>query len=81
MSQYTHTIRGRSEVTCDACGTNDSTPEFDGLGWREVQRQASRLADAGWRLYASRSNRHYCPNCHPKPGHRMRLVWGTEETR
>jgi hypothetical protein len=78
MSQYTETIRGRSAVTCDVCGAKDETPEFDGYGWREVERQAKRLAASGWRFYASRRSRHYCPDCHPMPGHRMRLIWGTE---
>lgn len=80
MSQHTRTIRGRSAVICDTCHQEDVTPEFDGIGWRDVERQEKRLAAAGWRLYASRGRRHYCPDCHPKPGHRMRLVWGAEET-
>lgn len=77
MSEDTILLTGYGVVACSACGvtvTGEVSDRYD-AGYL----LSRNLADYhGWRIYASRTRRHYCPDCAPKPGHRMRLVGGVE---
>lgn len=53
-------------VRCDPCARDLDGPESTDSEYHD------RLAvEAGWRVFAGRSKRHYCPDCNPKPGHKM----------
>lgn len=65
-------------VFCDVpeCDESITGPEKNfSPGIDEYRDQAVRM---GWTIWASRSTRYYCPSHGPRPGHRMRLIAGSE---
>ena len=77
MSEYTEYLRSRVRVYCDGCGLMSLSEARD--GYYPSYEYSDVLADeCGWQVWAGRNRRHYCPDCNPKPGHRMRLVRGDE---
>lgn len=67
--RYYHVYVG---VMCDKCGNTLAGQGLDGFDGRD---QYDRLAvAAGWKIFVGRSRRHYCPDCNPKPGHKMREI-------
>ena len=77
MSEHTWFLTGYGVVTCNGCGfrvTGEVGDRFD-AGY---QLSRSLTDSQGWRVYAGRTRRHYCPDCAPNPGHKMRLVQGVE---
>ncbi|HYQ69040.1 hypothetical protein [Actinophytocola sp.] len=55
---------------CDERLTTEPLP-FHG---KEQERFMIRANAAGWRVYAGRTRRVYCPAHEPRPGHKMWLV-------
>lgn len=76
MSEHTDYLRSRVRVYCDGCGLMSLSEARD--GYYPAYEYANWLARRGWQVWVGRSGRHYCPDCNPKPGHRMRLVRGDE---
>ena len=65
MSDGFGTLSWYVTFTCDGCG---------------VIFLNDLMVYEGWTVWVSRSRRTYCPNCHPKPGHKMQQVMaGGEE--
>jgi hypothetical protein len=63
-------------LCCDAPGCErifnmPCLPSFDAYDY--IREYASK---DGWSCWAGRGQRHYCPVHSPKPGHKMRAVWG-----
>lgn len=80
MAEQYHVVSSYAVVTCDSCGLEEVGPLRN--GYAPPHELANQLADNhGWRVYAGRDRRNYCPECGPSRGHRMRLVRGTEEGR
>lgn len=77
MAEIEHVIKARYVVICDRCGCRRESEVYDGW-WAGRDRHLDLLAAEGWRVYVSRSRRHYCPSCRPNPGHRMWLSLGDE---
>ena len=76
MSEYTKYVSSRVRVTCDGCGLVALSEARD--GYFPAYEYANLLAERGWQIWVGRNRRHYCPDCNPKPGHKMRLVRGDE---
>ena len=76
MTEYTECVRSRVRVTCDGCGLVALSEARD--GYFPAYEYANLLAERGWQIWVGRNRRHYCPDCNPKPGHKMRLVRGDE---
>lgn len=72
MSDGFVTLSGYVTVTCDGCGVKRNGPVTDN------RFSSTFLSDLmtheGWAVWVSRSRRTYCPNCRPKPGHKMRQI-------
>lgn len=62
-------------ISCDSTGCDErlSTAPIPGWG-KELGLFMARADAAGWRVYAGRGRRVYCPAHEPSPGHKMRLV-------
>ena len=62
-------------MSCDAsrCDERLTTPPLSGHG-KEYDLFMTRADAAGWRIYAGRGRRVYCPAHQPHPGHKMWLV-------
>lgn len=77
MAEYTQPVIVIHEVRCSSCDRHEQTGKvvwtLDGM-----RDHIAGLVATGWRVYAGRTRRHYCPDCSPCPGHKMRLVAGTE---
>lgn len=62
-------------ISCDTpkCGERLTTAPLPRFG--KARRLFMTRADAaGWRVYAGRTRRVYCPAHEPRPGHKMSLV-------
>lgn len=75
MSQHVRTVTGYPIVTCDICGER-VTGAVTNHAYDSDARLVKDLVGMGWRVYAGRGRRHYCPDCAPARGHKMRLVYG-----
>ena len=79
MSEGIEYVQSRPRVTCDGCGRRSVGRIVTGRAWNENNRFQAALCAEGWQVWAGRNRRHrrhYCPNCNPKPGHKMSLVGG-----
>lgn len=56
-------------VRCDVCGATTEGP-----GVTDSEHYTRLAVEAGWRIFVSRYRRFYCPNCSPKPRHKMREI-------
>lgn len=79
MSEWTERLRTKPYISCDSCGCVESGRVVDnGNTYREMDLFIEDRCAHGWTVWVGRTRRHYCPNCYPKPGHKMRLTEGTE---
>lgn len=63
-----------SGAQCDATGCDAQFRWPMTASWFEVRVAMQVAGQEGWRAFASRSLRHYCPDHGPRPGHKMREV-------
>ncbi len=70
-----YTVPEFTGMSCDAtgCGERLTTKPLPFYGHEQALFMA-RADAAGWRLYAGRTRRVYCPAHEPRPGHKMWLV-------
>lgn len=81
MSEGIEHIQSRPQMTCDGCGRLEVGRIVEGYGYQESLILLTRLAREGWQVWAGRTRRHYCPDCDPGRGHKMRLVAGVPRGR
>ena len=78
MSEQLVAVTYFHRVTCDTagCGTKDVTEVFHGAlnQFRLVEDHERALAAQGWRVFASRGRRWYCPQHGPSAQSKAREV-------
>lgn len=74
MSEYIEYVSSCPKVICDGCARRATGPTVPGYAGTEAVRFRAELEAQGWQAWAGRSLRHYCPDCAPKPGHKMRRI-------
>lgn len=63
-------------IVCDVTGCDSSLIVERGNPWA-VYKLLQQIAPLeGWSRYVGRGHRDYCPDHAPRPGHKMRRVWG-----
>lgn len=77
MTSFLEHDRVKRVIACDATGCEERRADK----WRKPAYGldgafVSALITEGWSEWVGRSHRHYCPEHGPRPGNRMRLVWG-----